>query len=439
MHFGKMQNWVELPNSGDLLKIIIPSYILKVISGWTNYPGMVTSYNMSENEMENRGSKSNFISKFVKEQRVDGSWRTMSNIIMRLRCILTGCESSYQVKYLSNLFTKIFSSLFLGFDLFVKMNPDIIGLPAESSAPAGEGMQNDPQLNPWYLTGITDAEGTFTVAIVKEPKRIIGWRVLPKFQIGLHVRDKALLLKIQAFFGGIGSIGQTGDMVHYSVSSVKDLVNIIIPHFNTYFLLTQKGADFILFKAIVELVDKKAHLSIEGLQQIVNIKASLNLGLSAILKSSFNDIKPVDRPVISTDTIPDPYWVTGFVDGEATFDVKIYNSKNKIGQSVQLRFRISQHERDTKLMGLLIKYLACGVIEKHSKAPAVALVVTNFTQNIENIIPFFVSYPLVGVKKFDFLDWCEISKLISSGAHLTIEGFDLICSIKAGMNASRKF
>ena len=35
----------------------------------------VTSYNMSENEMGNRGSKSNFSSylKFVNEQRIDGS------------------------------------------------------------------------------------------------------------------------------------------------------------------------------------------------------------------------------------------------------------------------------------------------------------------------------------------------------------------------------
>jgi len=419
---------------------------------------MVTSYNMSENEMENRGSKSICelqIADIVKEQRADGSWCTMGNIIMHLRCALTGCESSYQVKYPSNQFTKVFYVLLLCLDLllkiinmqigilifslFVKINPDTVDMFVESNAPTGEGRQDEPQLNPWYVTGITDAEGCFTVAIVKDPKRLIGWRVIPKYQIGLHVRDRALLLKIQAFFGGIGSIGQTGDMVHFSVSSVKDLVNIIIPHFNTYFLLTQKAADFLLFKAIVGLVEKKAHLSMEGLNQIVNIKASLNLGLSDIVKSSFKDIVPVDRPVISTQTIPDPNWVSGFVDGEATFDVKIFNSKSTIGHSVQLRFRISQHVRDIKLMELLIKYLGCGVIENHTKAEAVALVVTNFTHNIENIIPFFVSYRLVGVKNLDFLDWCEIGKLMSSGAHLTIEGFDVICSIKAGMNTKRKF
>jgi LAGLIDADG endonuclease len=63
-------------------------------------------------------------------------------------------------------------------------------------------------------------------------------------------------------------------LAFYSVSSVKDLVNIIIPHFLNYPLLTQKGADFTLFKQIVELMDNRAHLTIEGFNKIINIKAA---------------------------------------------------------------------------------------------------------------------------------------------------------------------
>ena len=88
----------------------------------------------------------------------------------------------------------------------------------------------------------------------------------------------------------------------------------------------------------------KAHLSIKGLHQIINIKATLNLGLSDFLKSEFNDFIPVERPTISTENIPDPLWIAGFVSGEGNFDVKISEqSTNKIGFRVQLRFRISQH------------------------------------------------------------------------------------------------
>jgi len=45
-----------------------------------------------------------------------------------------------------------------------------------------------------------------------------------------------------------------------------------------YPLLTQKAADFNLFVQIVQLMNKGAHLNHSGLQQIANIKASLNKG-----------------------------------------------------------------------------------------------------------------------------------------------------------------
>jgi hypothetical protein len=250
-----------------------------------------------------------------------------------------------------------------------------------------------------------DAEGTFTVVIVKENKKsIIGWRVLPKYQICLHIRDIELLLRIQQFFGGIGSIYKTGNLVFYTVSKLKDLTDVILPHFNDYTLLTQKAEDFRLFKMVVFNLVNKDHLTMEGLRKIVNIKATLNIGLSHVVKSEFEDIKPEFRRIVNTEKIPDPYWLTGFVNGEGTFDVKIYKSKSKIGQSVQLRFRISQHERDTQLMELIKKYLGCGQIEKHSKHKAVALVVTRFSDNTNKLIPFFVLYPLEGIKNLDFLD-----------------------------------
>ena len=57
---GKIHKWEKLSNSGDTLKLIVPSSIRKYISGQNNYLGTVTSYKMSENEMGYRGSKSEF-------------------------------------------------------------------------------------------------------------------------------------------------------------------------------------------------------------------------------------------------------------------------------------------------------------------------------------------------------------------------------------------
>ena len=53
-------------------------------------------------------------------------------------------------------------------------------------------------------------------------------------------------------------------------------------------------------------MNSKAHLTLEGLKQIVNIKASMNLGLSDMLKSEFKGYSPVERPVINSENTPDP-------------------------------------------------------------------------------------------------------------------------------------
>jgi hypothetical protein len=53
----------------------------------------------------------------------------------------------------------------------------------------------------------------------------------------------------------------------------------VIPHFDSYPLVSKKKADYLLFREIVILMSKKEHLSNSGLTKIISLKASLNLGL----------------------------------------------------------------------------------------------------------------------------------------------------------------
>jgi hypothetical protein len=94
-------------------------------------------------------------------------------------------------------------------------------------------------------------------------------------------------------------------MLQYHVSSRNDL-KVILNHFDKYPLITQKQADYQLFKKVIELMKCKEHLTVEGLQKIVSIKAVLNKGLSEDLKAAFPDIVPSRRPQASNIIIPDP-------------------------------------------------------------------------------------------------------------------------------------
>ena len=61
-------------------------------------------------------------------------------------------------------------------------------------------------LNPFFITGLTDAEGSFVCIIRKSTGHRLRWRAEVVFQIALHPlprqwkKDLELLKQIQAFF-----------------------------------------------------------------------------------------------------------------------------------------------------------------------------------------------------------------------------------------------
>ena len=88
-------------------------------------------------------------------------------------------------------------------------------------------------------------------------------------------------------------------------------------------------------------------------------------------------------------------------------------------------------------MELIIKYLGSGQIYKYPKKSAVSLTIVKFSDITNTIIPFFCKNSLLGVKLLDFQDWCKIAKLMNDGSHLTLDGLNLIRTIKSGMNTGR--
>lgn len=153
------------------------------------------------------------------------------------------------------------------------------------------------KLNPNWIIGFTDAEGCFMINITKFKSNKIGWEVQPCFQIKLHTRDKELLMKKKSIFNDIGTITFSNDNgVMYRVSKLSDKINIIIPQFNKYPLITQKHGDFVIFKNIIELRNKKKHLNKNTFIEIINLKASLNKGLSDKLKLYFPNYIKIEKP-----------------------------------------------------------------------------------------------------------------------------------------------
>lgn len=296
----------------------------------------------------------------------------------------------------------------------------------------------DKKFCPHWITGFADAESSFSLKVSKKNTAKSGWSVIPEFRIELHSREIILLRKIKDYFG-IGIISERLDRntIVYSVQSVTDILNVIIPHFDKYPLITQKRADYLLFKQAINLLDLKVQSTIEGIYKIIAIKSSINIGLSDKLKNSFPNVYPVDRSLIKFEGFH-PNWLTGFTDGEGCFYVNTKKANTSTGYQIIMTFSLSQHIRDEELLTKIKDYLGCGNIEKVSTRPTYATIVVYKYANIKDIIiPFFSKYPLQGVKSLDFQDFCKISNIMVTKEHLTAEGVKKIKSLKSGMNSSR--
>ena len=118
----------------------------------------------------------------------------------------------------------------------------------------------------------------FYVGVFPNNKLKSGWEVKLIFAITLHKRNKNILEQIKNYFG-VGNINDHGKNIQYHVNSLKDL-SVIINHFEKYYSISQKQGDYFLFKRVFYLIKAKEHLTPEGLQKIVAIKALINRGLS---------------------------------------------------------------------------------------------------------------------------------------------------------------
>jgi len=289
---------------------------------------------------------------------------------------------------------------------------------------------------PWFITGFSDAECCFHIGIYKNNRLKTNFEVQHEFKIELHIKEISLLKLIRDFFG-VGKITQQGNKAVYRVKPIKELM-VIISHFDKYPLITQKWADFELFKSSVKLTEAQSHLTLEGLQKIVSLKSSMNRGLSEELKWNFPDVIPTSRPLVTDQKIKNPQWVAGFTTGEGCFFISIYKSKTNVGFGVTLRFKLCQHTRDNLLMKSLVEYLGCGHFSIKSTQNVCDFIVSKNSDNLNKIVPFFDKYMLMGTKVLEFEDFKKALDLIKNNEHLTESGLEKIRLLKSGMNRGRK-
>nr|YP_009663700.1 hypothetical protein [Dactylella tenuis]QCW06838.1 hypothetical protein [Dactylella tenuis] len=284
------------------------------------------------------------------------------------------------------------------------------------------------KLNPWYVTGFSDAESSFQIHVSPRPANKLGWRVYARFDIYLDIKELSLLYLIQAYFNGIGSIviDKKRNKASFNVNKLEDFINQLIPHFNKYPLQSSKQIEYSLWQTCIELMVDKKHLTKDGLDKILSIKGALNKGLPENLTIEFPYIVPVEKPAFNQSSVNEPlnpYWVTGFSDGDSSF----YISHKIKRSSIQATFKINLHEKEGPLLLRIKSFFGeVGNINTYAQGNSKCYIITKRSDLTNIIVHHFNKYPLVGNKLSSFNTWSNIITLMNSGEHLTPEGLSKI-------------
>jgi hypothetical protein len=148
------------------------------------------------------------------------------------------------------------------------------GEPSETLRSASSDMRLEAQ----WVVGFVDGEGCFYVGVNPHPEMQAGYQVLPEFTVVQHERDVQILYALKQFFG-CGVVRRNhAEQMAYRVRSVAHLRERIVPFFEQHPLKTKKHLDFLKFRRILLLMEREAHLTPEGIEQIRTIASQMNTG-----------------------------------------------------------------------------------------------------------------------------------------------------------------
>src|SRR3990167_6818914 len=132
--------------------------------------------------------------------------------------------------------------------------------------PMGKERIHRKKLDPNYIAGFVDGEGSFCVGISKHKTLRRGIEIHPLFEIELRADDREILERILVTIG-CGKIYDCSydrygwqPHVKYKVGSTKDLEKFLFPFLDKYRLQAKKARVYKLFRKIVTMICNKKHL-----------------------------------------------------------------------------------------------------------------------------------------------------------------------------------
>ena len=128
-----------------------------------------------------------------------------------------------------------------------------------------------------------------------------------------------------------------------------------------------------------------------------------------------------------------PFYITGFTEGEGSFYVGILPRKMNTGWEVRPSFSLSQNEKDKVLVSSLVDFFGCGFVRSSKGDQTVKYEVRSLKDLQNKIIPHFEKYQLKGRKQNDFIAFKKAVEIMKTSKHLEKEGLKEIIFLALSM------
>ncbi len=170
-----------------------------------------------------------------------------------------------------------------------------------------EGLKHVLKPHPQYVVGFVDGEGSFHIAIYKDPRMKTGMKLIPEFHVSQRVTSRSVLDGLVDHFqcGYVKANHAKSDRdttYAYVVRDRRDLISKIIPYFKKYKLQTEKCKDFQLFAEVVTRMEKGDHCDGQTLTGILDLAYQMNQGgkyrrVRHIFKEPSETIRQTSPPI----------------------------------------------------------------------------------------------------------------------------------------------
>ena len=184
---------------------------------------------------------------------------------------------------------------------------------------------------------------------------------------------------------------------------------------NAYILIMSKKQAIVKVINLITYKLRNQHRFDQVVNNILNHKTyqNLNIDFGLNLSNNLNN-----------------YWLAGFSDADASFQIKIINRTNRDKPEIRLNYQVDQKKKE---LLILIKTCMGGNIGYRKTQDTYYYGSTNFG-SAKNIVEYFDKFNLQSRKHVSYLRWRKVYRLIQDKEHLTEKGLLKIIKLKALIN-----